>query len=75
MAVETRNLKGMYFQLVETKCFQPRVNLMSVDPLCLTLVVFLPGCRGRRLMFETNGLKGMYFQGVETKRFQHGGSS
>ena len=26
---ETRTLKGRYFQLVETKCFQPRVNLMS----------------------------------------------
>ena len=29
MAVETRTLKGMYFQLVETKFFQSRVNLMS----------------------------------------------
>ena len=31
LAVETRNLKGMYFQLVETlkpSAFQPRVNLM-----------------------------------------------
>ena len=26
---ETRTLKGMYFQLVETRRFQPRVNLMS----------------------------------------------
>ena len=29
MTSETRTLKGMYFQLVETECFQPRVNLMS----------------------------------------------
>ena len=26
MAVETITLKGMYFQLVETNFFQPRVN-------------------------------------------------
>ena len=39
---ETRTLKGMYFQLVETKCFQPRVNLMSTCtalPLCGAPVV------------------------------------
>ena len=29
MTSETRTLKGTYFQLVETKHFQPRVNLMS----------------------------------------------
>ena len=29
MTSETITLKGMYFQLVETKRFQPRVNLMS----------------------------------------------
>ena len=37
---ETINLKGMYFQLVETECFQqPRVNLMCST--CTTLATMV----------------------------------
>ena len=74
MTSETQNFeRGCTFNRLTTKCFQPRVNLMST---CTTLPRprrGLPDCRGCKLIFETDSVKGTCFQAVETKRcFQHG---